>query len=171
MLTPKKAPYSGTKSDPEKTIGDTNRMLRKYGINEYQWTTLWEKGEVTLRFAIETAPGRKIGIKVMPPTFALKRKTWNAKLGRNDFITAPNWAQSLRCLHYWLKAKVEAVAYGLREVEEEFLSDIVVTLPSGEETTVGEMVRPAIGAGGVVDVSKLLGQGKRVDMDTVDVKE
>jgi hypothetical protein len=160
MILPKKAPYADTTSDPEKTIGDINRMLQKYGIKEYQWTTLWDKARVELRFGIEVEGGRKVGIKVVPPAFARTRRTWNAKLGRNEKIVAPNWAQSLRCLHYWLKAKVEAVAYGLREVEEEFLSDIIVLLPTGEETTVGEAIRPGLASGDIAAAKDLLGSGR-----------
>lgn len=64
---------------------------------------------------------------------------------------------------------VEAAAYGLREVEEEFLSDVIVRLPSGEETTVGEAMRPALAAGSnsVLDVPRLTGKrdGKYVDTE------
>lgn len=138
MLRPKRAPYATTTKDPDTTIADINRMLRGYGIENIQWTTAWEKQAVELRIAIEKEPGKFVGIRVRPPAFVAKRRTYNEKKGHYEVVQAPNWAQSLRMLHWWLKAKVEAVAFGLREIEEEFLSDIIVRLPSGEETTVGE---------------------------------
>jgi hypothetical protein len=39
MIKPKKPPYNDTKKDPESTILDINRMLRLYGVDNYQWTT------------------------------------------------------------------------------------------------------------------------------------
>jgi hypothetical protein len=157
MLKPKRAPYATTTKDPDTTIADINRMLRSYGISNIQWTTAWERQMVELRFAIEKEPGKFIGIRVRPPAFAAVRRTWDEKTGKYKRLEAPNWAQSLRMLLWWLKAKVEAVAFGLREVEEEFLSDVIVRLPSGEETTVGEVVRPAM-TDGTLDLPKLRGK-------------
>ncbi len=159
MIKPKRAPYGTTKKDPDTTIGDINRMLRSFGIENIQWTTLWEKNHVEMRFAVPLEGGKNIGIKVVPPAFTAKHRTWNPKAGRHETVEAPNWPQCLRLLYWWLKVKVEAIAYGLREVEEEFLSDLVVHLPSGEETTVGEAIRPALAAGerSILDIPKLPG--------------
>ena len=161
MLKPKHAPYADTKKDPDTRIADINRMLRAYGIENTQWTTEWGRGVVSLKFAIEKEPGKFIGILVRPPAFMAKRRTWNAKLGRNEVLELPNWSQSIRMLHWWLKAKIEAVAFGLREVEEEFLSDILVTLPSGEQTTVGEAISKGALGQGKLDIPAL--GGKRDD--------
>ena len=171
MIKPKKAPYASTVKDPDSSIADINRMLRTYGIDNYQWTTLWNENRVELRFAIELEVGRKIGILVRPPPFTSKHRTWNAKKGRNEIVEAPNWPQCMRLLFWWLKAKVEAVAYGLREVEEEFLSDVIVKLPTGEETTVGEAMRPALAAGSnsVLDVPRLQA-GKTRTIEATDVE-
>ena len=74
---------------------------------------------------------KQIGVTVTPPVFAAKRRTWNPKMGRYEAVYSPNWAQSFRLLYWWLKAKIEAVAYGLTTVEQEFLSQVVVALPDG----------------------------------------
>lgn len=141
-----KPPYGDTTSDPDKTISDINKLLRKYGINNYQWTTLWEQGIVELKVMIEStgADGklRKIGIKVTPPIFKAKRRTWDTKKGRNVVQELPNYAQAMRLLYHWLKIKVEAVAFGLKEVEEEFMSDLIVRGPDGHESTVGKLFKP-----------------------------
>jgi hypothetical protein len=141
MITPKKAPYSTTVVEPEKTIGDINRLFKGYGITQYQWTTLWDSNIVTVKFAIEVEPGKFIPIRITPPAFLQKRRTWNAKLGRYETVEAPNWAQSLRLLYYVLKAKIEAIAYGLRDAQEEFMGDILVKLPNGQEGTMSEAMR------------------------------
>ena len=51
-----------------------------------------------------------------------------------------NWAQSMRLLFHWIKAKLEAVSFGLNSVEKEFLSDIVTTLPDGSRMTICDMI-------------------------------
>ena len=147
MIKPKKPPYSDTEKDPESTILDINRMLRLYGIDNYQWTTLWEKNVVELRLVLEDDEGRKIPIKILPPMFVAKRRTYNSKIGKYEKVEAPNWAQGLRLMFWWLKLKIEAIAYGLREVKQEFLGDIVVHDRNGRERTVTEIVVPAIEEG------------------------
>jgi len=147
MITPKKPPYAGTKKDPDASILDINRMLRSYGVNDIQWTTMWDQGQVVLKMAIQREAGKTVVVKVTPPMFIAKRKTWNAKLGKYEIVDAANWSQSMRLMYWWLKLKIESISFGLREVEEEFLHDIVVKLPDGREGTVGEIVRPAIESG------------------------
>jgi hypothetical protein len=51
-----------------------------------------------------------------------------------------NWAQSMRLLFHWIKAKLEAVSFGLNSVEKEFLSDIITTLPDGSRMTIWDMI-------------------------------
>lgn len=141
-----KPPYASTTSDPDKTIADINRLLRRYGINDYQWTTLWDQAIIELKVMIETAGPdgklRKVGIKVNPPIFKAKRRTWDVKKGHNVAQELPNYAQAMRLLYHWLKIKVEAVAFGLKEVEEEFMSDLIIRLPDGRESTVGKAFKP-----------------------------
>jgi hypothetical protein len=62
-----------------------------------------------------------------------------------------------------LKSKLEAVSYGLTTVEKEFLSEVIVKLPQGGDTTIGEAI-----AGGVAKGEFLLGSG---DKDKKNVKE
>ena len=68
-------------------------------------------------------------------------------MGRYERVYSPNWAQSFRLLYWWLKAKLEAVAYGLTSVEQEFLSQVMVKLPSGEMTTMGAALTEPIFTG------------------------
>lgn len=157
MIKPKKAPYSGTVKDPDTTIADINRMLRSYGIDNFQWTTLWEKNLVELKFSVALEDKRHLTIKVTPPVLLASRRVYDEKTRRTFKKEIPEWPRSLRLMFWWLKAKIEAIAYGLREVEEEFLSDIVVLLPSGQETTVGKALHPALSSGSdsVLDVPQL----------------
>ena len=160
MIKPKKAPYSGTQKDSDSTIADINRMLRSYGIANFQWTTLWETNMVELKFSVSTEKGKSLTIKVMPPVLLVSRRIFDPKMNRTFKREIPDWPRSLRLMFWWMKAKIEAIAYGLREVEEEFLSDIVVHLPSGEEITVGKAIRPVLvsGSDSVIDIPQLTGE-------------
>jgi hypothetical protein len=160
-LTRRKAPYADTKVPAEQTRAEIDRLLRSYGVQDFQWTELWSRGVVQLRFAIEVEPqtqgrpARFVQIRVTPPSFTAKRKSWDPKRGYTT-IESPNWPQAMRCLLHWLKAKLESVAFGLKSIEDEFLADMVVRGPDGAEHTVAELVRPAL-ASGVLDIPALAG--------------
>ena len=143
MIISKRPPYQKTTADPERTEMQINKLLRDYGISKYQWSKDFAHNQIYLNLIVEAEINgvkKEIGIKIEPPTFAAKRRTWNAQTGRHDIVFAPNWAQSYRLLYHWLKAKIEAIAYGLTTVEKEFLSQIVIQLPSGQTRTVSELL-------------------------------
>jgi hypothetical protein len=140
MIISRKPPYASSQTDPEQTQMNINKLLRGYGVSGLQWTTLFDQNKVELSFLVEAEINgvkKEIGINVTPPVFAAPRRTWNSKSGRYEKVYAPNWAQSFRLLYWWLKAKLEAVAYGLTSVEQEFLSQVIVSLPTGQQTTIG----------------------------------
>ncbi len=147
MISKKTAPYAGTSVPAEQTQLQINKLLRDYGVQDFQWTTFWSQNKVSLRFALDTAEGRRILVDVTPPHFTSKHRNWDAKKGRTVVTEEPNWAQSMRCLLHWLKAKLEAVAWGLKSAEEEFLSDLIVRDQDGNEAKVGGLVMPAIEVG------------------------
>ncbi len=160
MITKKKAPYASTTKDVDSSIAEINKLLRSFGIQNMQWTTLWEVDHVELRFALEVSPGALRPIRIEPPRFMTKRRSWNSKKGMYETIEAPNWPQSLRLVYWWLKTKLEAVAYGLREAEMEFLGDILVKLPTGEETTMGKALKGQLPSGnGTNAISIPIGPG------------
>jgi hypothetical protein len=152
MITPRKPPYGGTSVDPDKSRMQIDKLLRDYGVTGIQWRTDYELNQVGLEFSVEaeiSGVRKKLVIRIDPPTFLAKRRTWDPKAGRNVEIFAPNWAQSFRLLFYWLKAKLEAIAYGLTSVEKEFLSQVVTLLPGGGTATVGEVAIEAMTKGRV----------------------
>lgn len=78
----------------------------------------------------------------------------------------PHPEATMRIVYWWLKAKLEAVQYGLRSVVEEFLAEVVHQLPSGEEATVGQILIPHIFSGDAIEPGKLAkrlppGEGKK----------
>jgi hypothetical protein len=144
MITPKKAPYSTTESDPDKTMIEIEKLLRAYGIESFRWTKEYAKNRVALEFLVEVETKgvkKEIAILIEPPPIAQERRTWDVRQGRYVKVLAPNWAQSLRLTYWWIKSKLEAVAYGLATVEKEFLSQVMVSLPEGGGSkTVGELI-------------------------------
>jgi hypothetical protein len=148
MTRKKKSPYEGTEVDVDKSRAQIDRLLQEHGAEGVQWTTAWKQGKVHLRFVMRSPRTQKlVGFDVEPPAFKVKRKTWSPEKGRNIEVEEPNWPQAMRMLYYWLKAKLEAVTYGLREVEREFLNEMVVTTADGRETTVGELAQQQLQAG------------------------
>lgn len=136
----KKAPYQDTEVPAEKTKFQIEKLLRDFGAQGAQWTTVWEQDKVQLKFAMPTENGRSVMIRIDPPLFMAQRKNWNKLAGKYAIAEEANWAQSMRLLYHYLKGKLEAIQWGLKDVEEEFLNDILVKGPSGEEATVGELV-------------------------------
>lgn len=129
MIRPKTAPFAGSKVDAYKTKGQIDKMLRDFGCEAVQWNEHFERNILELRFIAETEINGKtqnIGIKLNPPLFLEKRRTWDSVKGKHIVTEAPNMSQSMRVLYWYLKAKLTAVAYGVRPFEEEFLAEIVV---------------------------------------------
>ena len=145
MLKLTKPPYSDTKVDAEKTQQEITQLLRKYGVSQVNWQINYDMEQVQLDFVIEYTKQEdqmmhRIAVRVKPPMFAATRRIWDPKMGRYRKQDLANWAQSMRLLLYWIKAKLEAVSFGLNSVEKEFLSDIVTTLPDGSRRTIWELI-------------------------------
>jgi hypothetical protein len=176
MIISKKPPYATTKVDPERTQMEINKLLAAYGITRYQWDTDFAKNQVHLNLEVEAEINgvkKGIAISISPPTFAAKRKTWNPKTGYQT-VWAPNWSQSYRLLYNWLKVKIESVAYGMTTIESEFLSQVLMKLPSGETRTVYEILQGSIATGQIAleDKSKTTPTVNAVEIvDAIEIEE
>lgn len=150
MKLNRKPPFANTAIDPEKSRAEIDHLLQEFGAEAVQWTTDWKMSKVNLKFMLETeieGVKKRIGVDINPAIFAAEHRSYNPKLGRSEKVVAPNWAQSMRLLYWWLKSKLEAVAYGMTTAEQEFLSQVMTALPTGERGTIGEFVLKDIGAG------------------------
>ena len=145
----KAMPYSGTEVSAEQRFIKIDKMLRDYGITKSQWTKDWDSDRIELKFIIEQEGGSAIGIKLVAPLFIAGHRVWNEKLGKSEIKQAKNWAQSLALFEHYLKTKLESIAFGLRDVREEFLADILVKDAEGRERTVVEVIGPALESAGV----------------------
>lgn len=159
MKLNRKPPFANTAIDPDKSRSEIDNMLQDFGCEAVNWTTDWKNNKVELKFVMTTeieGVQRKFLVDITPPTFASKHRSWNKLTGRNEEVYAPNFAQSMRLLFWWLKSKLEAVTYGLSTAENEFLSQVMTQLPSGEVTTIGKMV-----VGDMASGKLLLTEGKQ----------
>lgn len=142
MKLNRKPPFGNTAIDPEKSRMEIDRLLQDFGAEAVQWTTDWKNSRVNLKFILETEINgvkKKVGVDINPAIFASEHRSYNPKLGKSEKVVAPNWAQSMRLLYWWLKSKLEAVAYGMVSAEQEFLSQVMTQLPTGERGTVGQL--------------------------------
>jgi len=156
-----KMPYESTKISPEETKGDIERLLKQFGIRDYQWTVY--KGVTQLKFIYRIqidGNEKEVAFLFKPPVMMAMKRTYNTKMNRYEKINVPLEAVSYRLLWHYLKTKLEAVTWGLESVEKEFMSHIIMLLPSGEETTMGEALnKKALGTVGnnifaLQDISK-----------------
>lgn len=132
-------PYSHTTIAPERTKADIEKLLREHGISDIQWTTY--QGKTTLKFIWKlTVKGiqKEIMFEFSPPQIPAIKKSWTGN--RYEKVHVNLEATSYRLLWHYLKNKLEAVRWGLESMEREFLSHVVVALPNGQVTTVGNRI-------------------------------
>ena len=145
----------GTTVSPEKSRAEIERLLRRYGAD--QFVSGWDTGRALIGFR---ASGRHIRFELlMPdpkaPEFRPRRRThtrsrYNPLTQRRETFTVgasgdrydAEIRRRWRALALVIKAKLEAVATGITTFESEFLAHIV--MPDGR--TIGEHVSPQIAA-------------------------
>lgn len=119
-------PYANTKASPEKTKAQISELLKRYGIQDIQWTSY--RGEELLQFIhrLDSPKGAEIRFEIKPPVITARRRTWNVKEGHYQIINAPMWAQAWRLVYWYLETKLKAIEYGLATVEREFMSRVMI---------------------------------------------
>ncbi len=129
-------PYMDTTVPYERTKAEIEILLKSYGIKNIRWTTL-EGQDDTLEFIIEAevqGVKKQLGVAVKPPHIVIKKKL------HGKLVDTENINQEYRLLFHWIKSKIEAVVWGLSTIEKEFLSEVLMKLPNGQQSTVGDVV-------------------------------
>ena len=135
----KKSPYYGTKVDVEKSKTQIRDLLMKYGVSQQRWTEDLENNQVMFEFFIK-GNDRTYLVRLMPKPFIEEHRLCNSKKGKSETMGVPNWARAYRMLYAYVKAKVEAIAYGMHTIEEEFMPDIIVKNSQGQEITLADAI-------------------------------
>jgi len=150
MIINKKPPYDRTEIDVIKSQNDIQKLLLEYGAEGIQWI-VFRDDLPRLAFIIEAninGTRKKVGVQIDPPIIRPK----NSPQGIN-------FKQSMRVMYWYVKSKLESVAYGVKTFEKEFLDDIVYRLSDGREVKVGDMILKQVAEGKDINF-KLLGDGK-----------
>jgi hypothetical protein len=129
-------PYLDTTVPYERTKAEIEILLKSYGIKNIRWTTLEDQDD-TLEFIIEAevqGVKKQLGVAVKPPHIVIKKKL------HGKLVDTENINQEYRLLFHWIKSKIEAVVWGLSTIEKEFLSEVLMKLPNGQQSTVGDVV-------------------------------
>lgn len=135
-----KTPYLDTKIPPEKTKAEIELLLRQHRIEDIQWTSL--SGEESLRFLYPvTLKGvkRTIGFELKPPDIRVPRRIWNTATEKYEKLNVRLTGAAWRLVYWYLKNKLDAIAYGLVTIEQELMAQIIIHLPDGE-TTLGQQM-------------------------------
>ena len=124
--------YTGTRVDYGYTQRQITKMLEAIGIDKIRITQ--EGNDFALEFFAQLRKGeapRKVKINV-PFTPELE-DTYQAKQHKKDVL--------FRVLFHHLKDKFVAINRGLKEFEEEFLSDLMIN-HNGREVRLGDVLVP-----------------------------
>ena len=142
MIKPARPPFAATKITAANSQAEIHAILRKYGADGIRWTD--EHGKVTLEFYVDTvidSVPRQLFVKLNPPPFKELKRTWDNKSNKYVKREFPNDAVSMRLLKHYLEIKLALVAWGVRPFEEEFLSEILVSLPGQEPVRMIEALK------------------------------
>ncbi len=146
MLKNKSPPYGNTSINASTTVHEINSLLLSAGAKDIYWIFPPKDGVVQLSFTAISANNKQFTIQLTPKPIVMTKNVWDTSEGCNRKVTVRNWKQTLRLMYWFLKSKIEAIEYGLVTVEQEFLGDILLSLPSYdgnhlESKTVGEIKR------------------------------
>jgi hypothetical protein len=132
MIKPMKLPYEGTKTNPENTKAEIISLLKKFGIQDYQWSE--ELGQPRLIFKTEIMVEGKLKrwtVISTPTILARDKRVYDEETRRLVKRPIPMYAVSYRIYLNHLKDKLTQVALGASKFEEEFMADIAVMTEQG----------------------------------------
>ena len=122
--------YKQTRVPIDRSRGQILALLREYGAKGAQFSDNWQTGDIVLRFVVE-----------------IEGQDRSARVALNG---GDNPRQAHRQLYYWVKSQLEAIVFGIVNVQDVFLAHFEVMLEDGSVATVGEIVAPQLGkVGGV----------------------
>ena len=140
----KDIPYRNTHVSYGDTKNDIEEMLKEAGALALRWTETPEsmKGVglpfLEFIFPIEWKGVEKnFGVKIQPSLLVSRKRP-----GRHGpTIETSDRNASMRLLYWYLKAKLEAVKFGMDDAFTAFMSRVINQLPDGTQTTLGETVK------------------------------
>jgi len=160
-LNLKKLPYAQTSISIDKSKGDIDKILRKAGADGIQWSELYRpERQAQIRF-INDKKVYKLSIPLHLEDLESQRR--NIAPIRFDQYVNQRERSMYRAMYHYIESLIKAQEHGLISFEEAFIGHAGVYLPSGEESTVSEIILT-----NKLDLTKALNPAKN-ESDVVDV--
>jgi len=138
-------PYANTKVTVASSQTAIHKLLEDYGADPIRWTSSGGLTQLEFRIYVEMHGVNKyLDIRLQPPAVMRKVKTWNQAKSEHEKINVPDMKRGMRMLYFYLKTKLESIYFGLVDAQEEFLSNVVMTLPGGGDRTIGKVLTEAM---------------------------
>lgn len=135
----------GTEVSVEKSKAELEHLLMRYGATSF--VSGWQGTRAVIQFE---AHNRRIQFELTTPDRNETRFTHHSRGRRTPEAAMKEWEQESRrvwrALVLVVKAKLEAVATGISEFEDEFLPYTVIPGADGRPTTVAKFMRPQVDA-------------------------
>ena len=130
-MTPITSAFTSTKVALDRSLAQVGQLLEKRGIREHRYTHLRPLdpaaiegeeaiGRIVLEFAWRRATGRPLGVRVV----VAYQPRVRARRGE-AFARGTTAEQAARALFWFLKAKFDAIDFGLEEFEVAFMPHLV----------------------------------------------
>lgn len=135
----KRTYYKSTTISPERSKADIDKMLKDFGIATRAWITKDGDDLLIFEWKIDIEGVIKnISFELKPPEIREMKRCWNQKTCRYEKVNVRNDAIAYRLLFNYIKNKLEAIRVGMVTVENEFMSQIKLSLRDGSSVTMGQ---------------------------------
>lgn len=131
-------PYKGTKLDKDATFGDIVGLLRRHGIKKYFMDG--DEDEFTFVLTVKSRDmERQFPVKIIVPHLMVMKKL-NPR--RKHSPETPTYLEneSWRVAWWYLKAKLDAITYGITDDFSEFMPNIYHKLEDGREVNLSDII-------------------------------
>jgi hypothetical protein len=135
-------PYIDTQVPASRSRGDIDVLLKKIGAIAIQWTdstaSIREEECPTLQFAVSRildGAEQRFIVRLKAPLLRVEKGRGYSK------VSVPNLNASMRLLFWYVKTKTEAMEYGLEDVVEAFMPNILISLPDGSTSTMAQALK------------------------------
>jgi hypothetical protein len=157
-------PYKNTTLDKDATFGEIVGLLRRHGIKKYFMDG--DEDEFTFVLSVKHLDmERHFPVKISVPRLMYPKQTSRgSKRYVNTYLEKESW----RVAWWYLKAKLDAITYGISDDFREFMPNIYSKLEDGREVNLSDIILNAKKLGefeALEDNSNPQELGKRAQVD------
>ena len=131
-------PYKGTKLDKDASFGDIVGLLRKHGIKKYFMDG--DEDEFTFILTVKNRDiERQFPVKIIVPHLMVVKKVNPRSKNSPETLTYLE-NESWRVAWWYIKAKIDAITYGITDDFSEFMPNIYHKLEDGREVNLSDII-------------------------------